>query len=77
MTEEEAKTKWCPHVTLTQITAMVAATIANDGDAVEQMQEASQKCIGSNCMMWRLDEKRDENMVLVPCDTGGHCGLAK
>ena len=61
MTEDDAKTKWCPQV-----------RVMSDGGL-----QADINCIASDCMMWRFDERRDENMVLVPCDTGGHCGLAK
>ena len=65
MTEEEAKTKWC--------------AMAHDAEGGNRYHEnklfPTNCCIASDCMMWRLDEERDENMVLVPCDTGGHCGL--
>lgn len=67
MTEEEAKTKWCPQARV--------ATYATDGD---QMMTAANKtsggeirtgarCIASACMAWRWSEaKRSE----------GFCGLA-
>jgi len=64
MTEEEAKTKLCPN--------------KFGWDSTEDHEnELSGPCEASACMMWQLDEERDENMVLVPCDTGGHCGLMK
>lgn len=65
MTEDEAKTKWCP----------MARTIT------PVMQEAQCtngtwdfRCIASDCMMWRW--KLDVRFAEMS-KTDGHCGLAE
>ena len=49
MTEEEAKTKWCPNVRVTTLDEKIASNrgryVRNDDDT---------NCIGSACMVWRL-----------------------
>ena len=50
MTEDEAKTKWCPHV---RVNALSASVLSNRGEAIER--GISTTCIGSECMAWRLD----------------------
>ena len=73
MTEEEAKTKWCPMVRqpFTLNDQMVAANRSQ-----ESQNSPSNNCIGSACMMWRnyiphvLDPKQKIN------GTDGYCGLA-
>ena len=64
MTEEEAKTKWCP---------MVRA----GNEAGCNRQDASDKCIASGCMMWRDYADRIRNPI-IPDEMKGHgyCGLA-
>ena len=65
MKEEEAKTKWCPHV----------RTLANNGGVVgvavnrifPQTDDNRDRCIGSDCMMWESCEYLKEVM--------GDCGL--
>jgi hypothetical protein len=64
MTEDQAKTKWCPMVR--------AGNLAGCNRA-----DATDKCIGSDCMMWRMKyvEQQDERnvSVLMP---DYYCGLA-
>lgn len=43
MTEEEAKTKWCPMVRLTDY----------EDRSVHNPKNPLTHCIGSKCMMWR------------------------
>lgn len=67
MTEELARTKWCPMMRSSNSGQPVGVTVNN-------LQEAyfSINCIASACMMWRADD---------PTYTGyssstGYCGLA-
>ena len=67
MTEEEAKTKWCPMV---RIGDMNAPTGLNRGN------NSNNNCIASDCAMWVWDPKYNAmKEQLVP--TSGHCGLIK
>ena len=63
MTEDEAKTKWCPFVRYAIVSKYVVSSGANRlGDDVGYHENASQcRCIGSACMAWR---------------PAGYCGLA-
>lgn len=76
MTEDEAKTKWCPMVRVG----------ANRRDTNEK--EATVNCIGSRCMLWRWNTKyippphswmqqhpTPEGTTEVS-DTEGYCGLS-
>lgn len=63
VTEEEAKTKWCPHV---RVRHSSQAVINRTPDP---MPEADFGCIGSRCMSWRW---LFDGFVL----TRGYCGLA-
>jgi hypothetical protein len=66
MTEEEAKTKWCPFARLTFSTEGFAAGNRFDDCA---WAEKRALCIGSDCMAWRWSVKD------YPGE-GGFCGLA-
>lgn len=74
MTEEEAKTKWCP----------MARTRLSDGIGGNRMDEATASgdpigsvplygtfCIGSACMAWRISSGA------LCSDPEGYCGLAR
>jgi hypothetical protein len=56
-TEEEAKKKWCPMVRLPELEI-----------AEPEIVEASNRCEGAGCMMWRWDDTRGRWL--------GYCGLA-
>ena len=64
MTEEEAKTKWCPM-------ARAATHFGPNTISANNVGGPITRCIGSECMMWRhiigdiMDETRH-----------GYCGLA-
>lgn len=68
MTEEEAKTKWCPMVRAGHVAGM-AVNVEPNGDF-----KYVTRCIASDCMMWKQyvvpTGKKDELLA------GGYCGLA-
>ena len=77
MTEEEAKTKWCP---------MVRFHKGMDGDVycsrpTGTATDDSALCIASDCMMWRyVDYEYVIPNSVPPSSKGkleGYCGLAK
>ena len=80
MTEDEAKTKWCPHVRISDCGA--DNSVASNRN---MMDGAGYCCIASDCMMWSLDYKRMPVVTIngsaAEMDTdeviGGHCGLTK
>ncbi len=66
MTEDDAKTKWCP---------MVRQSF--DGVAINVTDSEFPPCIGSACMMWR--EKSvwvEDHLGNFGEQSGGYCGLA-
>lgn len=71
MTEDEAKTKWCPMVRCDEM--------HNRGQA--NRPDGSYNCIASGCMMWRWDKNEirhpDSGRVVDTknADTG-YCGVA-
>ena len=73
MTEDQAKTKWCPMVrSLTFNADGVCAANQAYKDGVVDMKLAM--CKGSQCMMWR-----DEKAPIIGQDRTqqyGYCGLA-
>jgi len=75
MTEDEAKTKWCPFSNVYVPYHNIGAA-GNRGSLLEghQMPEKHIRCLGSGCMSWRwgdfvevIDGKRVDH---------GFCGLA-
>ena len=81
MTEEEAKTKWCPHVRYPNLMlgGQVASNIYSDGCNVNSDGNRTPPafcCVASDCMMWEIvvsvDEGKEGN---YPDD--GRCGLTK
>jgi len=73
MTEEEAKTKWCPMVRRVSQAmssggvSVLAANRNGNGDIA-----AGSECIGSACMMFRWTLRSDSERS----DEHGYCGLA-
>ena len=80
MTEEEAKTKWCPHVRF---------SACDDSDSSNRDQVSTNtdvvglwnNCIASDCMMWSWDNEfiQDEDDVTTVIDSAKHgrCGLGQ
>lgn len=54
MTEEEAKTKWCPHA-IAQTTDQPQATAVNR--QLRGTPDIGCHCIASACMAWRWDNE--------------------
>lgn len=57
MTEEEARTKWCPFAK-----SRVVECVNSDGDTetscIQKGGKLTVSCIGSACMAWRWDQSR-------------------
>jgi hypothetical protein len=69
MTEDEAKTKWCPHARVLDGSPPGGAGVNRKGP------EAGVYCIASGCMAWRWSyspETAEGNDV----EPEGYCGLA-
>jgi hypothetical protein len=78
MTEEEAKTKWCPHARCTNSTYTESANREPTSYPTESLNGAC-NCIASDCMMWCETEPKKYG---VPRDgktsePTGYCGLVK
>ncbi len=75
MTEEEAKTKWCPHIRFAHGNAPTG------GNMIIKDDYADPSCRASDCMMWvsGASEKAIEQAMFAGCGVprGGYCGLAK
>lgn len=74
MTEEEAKTKWCPFTHSAYLIKLDAEeTLVSSSDRSLPSASAT-RCIASACMAWRWHySSRGEKPDRPP---GGHCGLA-
>lgn len=67
MTEEEAKTKWCPFSRVVEtgptgnhtLVRNRVTRVASDGSAVSSLAHglAGAQCLGSDCMAWRWGQK--------------------
>ncbi len=68
MTEDEAKTKWCPLVRLVGFKDSIAeGTSWNRApDDPDGQQSPGTKCIASACMAWRYDEAEYEHGECLP-----------
>ena len=82
MTEDEAKTKWCPFVryqparkfSFGRIKAAINRWLDDDD---KQLNPEPCHCIGSECMAWRDDKSANQcaNARMENQDHG-YCGLA-
>lgn len=81
MTEDEAKTRWCPHARVSMATDRAATpahnrsinVIGSRGDAEVQTNPAYARCLGSACMAWRVRTDHGDQGGSV---REGYCGLA-
>lgn len=85
MTEDEAKTRWCPLARIPFIDRSVAGVALAAVNAFKMNDEPEKRtnCIGSACMMWRdsldyfiRDGNPEPRMRTEPQVIGGYCGLA-
>lgn len=81
MTEDEAKTKWCPFVryTVEQEEGVTPARNAWIEYSKKQRIPEMARCIASQCMAWRTRERVLEGVKISdkPATVlDGHCGLA-
>ncbi len=79
MTEDEAKTKWCPMIRF----SLGEVAHYSNREEVADASNAKSRCIGSACMMWRISHRmyskigadgfptKDSNEIFE-----GYCGLA-
>ena len=83
MTEDEAKTKWCPHVRLTATGDPVNGGEWSTNRADQEIGLETVSCIGSECMAWRRFKIGQHQESCGPqggyktvVDYEGYCGLA-
>ena len=84
MTEEEARTKWCPFarviVVETKVTGNRVFEMRTEG---VDLNPDTCRCIASECMMWRWEGRVDGHLIaterghVTPSEAPGYCGLAK
>jgi len=70
MTEDEAKTKWCPMVRSSDLEKDV------DNCYIKDRNPTYSRCIASDCMMWRLSARHYLDDVPPKSPIQGYCGLA-
>ena len=73
MTEEEAKTKWCPFARVEHAVMMHGVTVGYSFNRGEADQAPYGACISSACMAWRWRKPPYNN---EPKGGDGYCGLA-
>ena len=85
MTEDEAKTKWCPFARVSLHDGEAIGNHAANRFPVNTGGEMYSRCIGSECMAWRWkyvlpDESTELGMNAHKTDSDGnwlgYCGLA-
>lgn len=73
MTEDEAKTKWCPFARVWDGAPPGAAAVNRKNSTPRSKPDADCLCIASGCAAWRW--AKDYHMVATEFQDG-HCGLA-
>jgi len=81
MTEEKAKTKWCPHVRMSNDSDPDNTNHSYNRDSHGRLDKGC-NCVASDCMMWR--EEEDQFLANIGGlggsiikGEGGYCGLPK
>lgn len=72
MTEDEAKTKWCPFSRVSKDGTAPSCNRGND----EGKTPVGSDCIGSRCMAWRWVVDPKQRHPDNPTKPTGYCGLA-
>jgi len=84
MTEDEAKTKWCPFIQIS-IEGLGSRITNNRGKVIKEDGKNNLRCIGSQCMAWRWHTRSSEHyrydnegekIFAWTTDDHGYCGLA-
>ena len=84
LTEEEARTKWCPMVRASAVAYVDGGTDDFDNRGKTTLTPKSACCIASECMMWQwANDENDEPLYDKKSLGGGHfdnapmgyCGL--
>lgn len=76
MTEDEAKTKWCPAVRIAPSSDSHHAVTNREDRALETPGPVSTNCIGSACMAWRRINSGRSPTGYGSSIVSGYCGLA-
>ena len=78
MSEEVAKTKWCPMARVMNIQGQGGGN-RWDGSGAPMDGPTNCQCIASKCMMWQLTEEfiivSEPDVVPVVRANAGYCGL--
>lgn len=73
MTEDEAKTKWCPMTLCASSSALTGNRFEN---VAATYPNQSARCIGTACMMWRQHVPHSMDPHPEQVLGHGYCGLA-
>lgn len=77
MTEDEAKTKWCPFARTSCASEPITGNhAANRYSSGQRDGQGAHNCIGSACMAWRQIRRWSDPFMEQPGSHGGYCGLA-
>jgi hypothetical protein len=75
MTEDEAKTKWCPFVRIHKVHPEPDSLVLSNRGAFKP-KDWPVNCIASQCMAWRKMQINKGTSYSPDWETGGYCGLA-
>lgn len=78
VTEEDAKTKWCPFTRVALVTSPNRTASMGTGGYADITKET--RCLASGCMMWRWIVPPYDNLRTLPpthVPGTGYCGLSR
>lgn len=79
LTEEEAKSKWCPFARIIVEPDVGDARVAGNrwmGEQAPTNSPTNSECLGSGCMAWRWGTQLLTEKIAIQDRTRGYCGLA-